>query len=323
MQRSLSLFVSGLFVMLVFGAQACEQCKSLGTTPALNLSLRDEYNAPPKYKWFFDTETEFIKYNLNVNKAHQIAEAERDTHGHVDEFNITERITYSVNKDITVGIAQGFRVLRMKEIEDEDHLGQHQHSDGPNDLDVSFQYRFMHQKKEGGFPVDLSLFASFKAPSGVTHNHNPQGELFETEDQPGTGSWNETIGFSAAKRWGAWSATAAYGYTHKGEGSQRFKEGDINRFTMSGSRQMIGRDGGWKLFLSQGLQFFTENKSIDHGSKSPDHGGQFIYAAPSVIVQPIDRLLLSATAAVPLYQEENGFHQRDRFGIQLNIGVRF
>ena len=35
--------------------------------------------------------------------------------------------------------------------------------------------------------------------------------------------------------------------------------------------------------------------SIDHGVKSPDHGGQFIYAAPAVIVQPINRLVLSAT----------------------------
>ncbi len=317
------VFLSCL-LFCIAAASACEQCKSFGTTPgAINLSLQDAYNkTDDSHHWYFDTQTEYIKYNLNVSKAHQIAEAERDTHGHVDEFNITEHISYSVNRDITVGIAQGFRVLRMKEIEDEDFLGQHQHSDGPNDLEVFFQYRFMHQKKDG-FPVDLSFFASVKTPSGVTHNHNPQGELFETEDQPGTGSWNETVGAVAAKNWGVWNASAAYSFTHKGEGSQRFKEGDINRLALSGSRLMIGKDGGWRLYLTQGVQLFTEQKSIDHGVKSPDHGGQFIYAAPGVTVQPISRLFLTATGVVPLYQEENGFHQRDRFGVQLNIGVRF
>ena len=145
----------------------------------------------------------------------------------------------------------------------------------------------------------------------MTGNHKPDGDLFETEDQPGSGSFNRTGGLSVSKRWGIWARAAAYGYTHKGLGSQEFKEGDVNRLTFSGARQVSPDDWRTRVFLSQGMQGFIENKARDEGEVSPDHGGQFIYAVPSVSVQPNSHLTLTLSGTVPLYQNENGFHQKD------------
>ena len=117
--------------------------------------------------------------------------------------------------------------------------------------------------------------------------------------------------------------TAAYAYTHKGEGSQRFKEGDVNRLTLTASRRISPDSWHWKLFFSQGVQAFVENEARDHGSPSKDHGGEFVYAVPALTLQPLNHLVLTATGAVPVYQQENGFHQKDRFTLQFNVGVRF
>ena len=281
--------------------------------------------APAKqgYKWGLDTLTEYVRYEHNsIARGVAILEAGRDTHAHRYEFDVTERLSYAVSDDLQLSLAQGYRYLNLREIENPDQAGRPEHSDGPGDLDLGIQYKALHQKPCGS-PVDLYIFASVKFPTGVTRNRKPNGDLFETEDQPGTGSFNETGGLSVSKRWGKWAGSAAYGYTHKGEGSQEFKEGDVNRLTISGARQVSPDDWSTRVFLSQGVQGFIENKARDHGEVGPDHGGQFIYAAPSVSVQPNSHLTLTLSGAVPLYQNENGLHQKDNYSLQLNVGIRF
>ncbi len=274
-------------------------------------------------RWYFDTTFEFVSYShQSVADASALLSRDRDTHAHIKEFSVTQRFAYAITRDIQISLAQGFRSLYMKEIDDPDHLGLNERSSGATDLDLGMQYRFLHQRP-GGSPVDLMVFGDIKARTGTTNNRRPGGDLFETEDQPGTGSWNETLGLSAGKRWGGWAATAAYSYTHKGEGSQRFKEGDINRLALNASHRISPDNWQWRVFYSQGVQGFTENEAHDHGTPSKDHGGAFIYAIPGITVQPNPRLVLTVNANVPIYQEENGFHQKDRFAIQFNVGVRF
>jgi hypothetical protein len=332
-----------LFLLTVFAAMqcyACEQCKCQGCNSvecqeACSTSLKDAFNKgnqpedkskaepePQRTKWYFDTLVEYVSYaHVNVPEANHIVDSGRDTHGHVNEWDVTERFGYAVTSDLLLTLAQGYRSLKMLGIDDDD-LGKNERSAGPSDLDFGIAYRFLHQKSKG-CPVDLVVFGDIKFPTGVTNNRKPTGDLFETEDQPGTGSFNETIGLSAGKTWGRWSATAAYAFTYKGEGSQEFKEGNVNRLALNASRKMTPDDWGWALFLSQGFQGWIENRAVDHHVTSPDHGGDFIYAVPGISVRPNRHLILTASAAVPVYQQENGFHQKDNYSVQFNIGIRF
>ena len=326
---------------------ACEQCRDYGTQPIELLSKFGELykksattktgeqaapNAPEepslpvgeRTKWYFDTYFEWIQYkHQNIAKARAIIDLDRDTHAHVKESDVTQRFAYAVTSDLQVSLSQGFRSLYMREIEDEDLLGHKERSSGATDIDVGVQYRFLHQNNDCGSPVDMQVFADVKAPTGKTNNRKPNNDLFETEDQPGTGSWNETIGISVGKRWGLWGASAAYAYTHKGEGSQDFKEGDVNRLSISASRRISPDEWKCKIFLNQAVQGFIENRAVEDGVTSKDHGGQFIYAVPGVSVMPSSHLILTATGSVPIYQQEVGFHQKDKFGVQFNVGVRF
>ena len=54
-----------------------------------------------------------------------------------------------------------------------------------------------------------------------------------------------------------------------------------------------------------------------------DHGGRFMYILPGIAAKPSERWVVSLTTPIPVVQKENGTHQRQRYGVQLGIGVRF
>jgi hypothetical protein len=208
------------------------------------------------------------------------------------------------------------------EIHDHDRLGHEESSRGLNDIGFDFKYRFKSQEVNV-FPVDIALFGSMKAPTGPTHRHRSNDELFEAEEQPGTGSWNGTLGIVASKTWGTWGASGSLGYTYKGEGTQHFKGGNVTRMTMSASKLLTPESWGWKLYLSNGLQGVLEERAEEDGLKNPDHGGRALVVTPGIAIKPIDRLILSTSASVPVYDHENGFHQHTNWGVQFSIGVKF
>lgn len=292
-------------------------------TPSATPSSDELASKSPGYKWSFDTLWEYVSYkHQSVAWANAVVMDMRDPHGFLREYKVTQRFAYNINSDLQVSLAQGYRSLDLREIYDSNTLGEYEHSRGPTDLDFGLQYRFLHQRQDG-CPVDLSVFADIKAPTGQTNNLRPNGELFEAEDQPGTGSWDEMGGLLVGKRFGNWGASASYCYTHKGEGIQLYKAGDVNRLTISASHKISPDDWKWRIFVGQGVQGFIENKAVGNGMVMPDCGGQFIYAIPSISLQPNRHLFLTASGSVPIYQQENGFNQKANYAVQLNFGVRF
>lgn len=244
------------------------------------------------------------------------------------------RLSYNVTKDLTVGVTQSYRYLRMRNIEGSEEegdpdapdpvLGRRETSKGFGDLVFDVKWRFK-KLADKGFPVDLAVFASLKPPSGNTQKRNPDGERYEAEDQPGTGSWNGTLGLAASKTWdgGTWGASGSVAHTFKGEGTQQFKEGDSTAIALSGSRRLTSAKTSYRVYASLGVQGLIEQKAREDGNKSPDHGGQTLFAVPGISAQPIKRLTLSVNATVPVYQEENGFHQKEAWGMQFHAGIKF
>lgn len=274
--------------------------------------------------------------HLNVGRAHEIHERGRDTHGNLYELLPSLRLSYNVTKDLTVGVTQAYRYLRMRNIHGSEHeddgdeeapdpvLGRRETSKGFSDLVFDVKWRFKKQT-EKGFPVDLAVFASLKPPSGNTQKRNPGGERFEAEDQPGTGSWNGTIGLAASRTWdgGAWGASGSVAHTFKGEGTQQFKAGDSTALALSGSRRLTSAKTSYRVYASLGVQGILEMKARQDGLKSPDHGGQTVFVVPGISAQPVKRLTLSVNATAPVYQELNGFHQEQAWGMQFHAGIRF
>ena len=275
-----------------------------------------------KYRWSLDTSFEYRNFKRpDVNRAFQIVQAGHDQHAYIDDFFLTEHLGYVINEDLSVGLGGGFRHLRKLNVDDADRLGEHDFSDGMIDPEFDVKYRFKRQTQ--CFPLDLAVYGVVQAPLGRTHEKLPSGEFFETEDQPGTGAWAGTLGIAGSHGWDKWGASFGGSYTLKGVGARHFKEGDVGRLSISGSRLISPAACRWKLYASLGVQGLIERKAEEDGHKDGDHGGQTIFVLPGIAAKPIDRLVLSLSVPVPVYQEENGSHQKQNYAIQLGMGVRF
>ena len=292
-----------------------------GNVPDLTKPL-PEAPEPKLRRWSFDTTFEFRRFQQNrAENSFIIVQSGHDQHAYRFDYSFGEHIGYIVTNDLAVGIGAGFRDLHKLDVNVPNRIGQRENSSGPTDPTLDVKYRFMHQSDY--FPLDLAVFAAVKTDLGLTNNRRPTGELFETEDQPGTGSWNETLGLAASHGWEKWGVSSAASYTHKGEGAERFKEGDITRLSLSASRLLTPESCAWKGYFSMGLQGQIERHAIDHGHTDPDHGGRFMYVLPGIAAKPSDRLIVSVTAPIPVIQDENGTHQKQRWNLQLGVGVRF
>jgi hypothetical protein len=76
--------------------------------------------------------------------------------------------------------------------------------------------------------TQLAVLFGVKAPTGTTNLYDQNGELFETEFQPGSGSWDWLIGGAISQRFGDWSFDANVLFIRAGEGAQDTNLG--NRF---------------------------------------------------------------------------------------------
>ena len=65
-------------------------------------------------------------------------------------------------------------------------------TEGIGDLTLFGQYRFYGQ----GAGLQASLLTGIKTPTGETGERDDQGELFEAEFQPGSGSWDPMLGLA-------------------------------------------------------------------------------------------------------------------------------
>lgn len=315
-----------IFLAFVLSAAAwsCDACRVNGGDPrgggtvGLTAGIGD-----PAMRWSLDTLFEYRNWDrINPSVALEINDRPNGhIHGLIDEWFVSERIGYVINRDLCVGLSQNYRNLRQMNVEEPLELGHHEFLSGFGDLTLDVKYRFKAQTEN--FPVDLAVFGDIKFPTGETHEHTPGGELFDAENQPGSGSWDGTLGLSVSKLWGDWGASSSVSYTVKGEGAQHFKAGDLLRISLAGSRKLSQEPWGCKIYLSAGLQGLIELKGKENGEVDHNHGGQSIFAIPGVAVQPIKKLTISVSVPMPVYQELNGTHQKQDWGLQVGVGVRF
>ncbi len=74
--------------------------------------------------------------------------------------------------------------------------------------------------------VDASILFGVKAPTGNTHEKDNDGIRFESEFQPGTGSWDYIIGTAISLTSGPVGYHANILYNKTTEGSQHTEIGD-------------------------------------------------------------------------------------------------
>ncbi len=110
-------------------------------------------------------------------------------------------------------------------------------SSGFGDITLFGEYRLA---KETASTPAWALLAGLKLPTGETGNHDDQGELFETEHQPGSGSIDPLLGVAVTKNFGRASLSGNVLYTKCTEGTQATTMGDIFAYNLAWGYRLGG-----------------------------------------------------------------------------------
>ena len=113
-------------------------------------------------------------------------------------------------------------------------------SSGIGDLTLLGQYRFFNNQATR---TEAALLLGVKAPTGRTNEYDKLGERFETEFQPGSGSWDGLFGLAFTQRFGAWSFDTNVLYQLVTNGAQETDLGDRFHYNAAVSYRLIGGAG--------------------------------------------------------------------------------
>ncbi|HEY7645935.1 MAG TPA: transporter [Hyphomicrobiales bacterium] len=224
---------------------------------------------------------------------------------------------------------------------------------GVGDLTLLGQYRFYNDRGSG---IEAALLAGVKAPTGKTDERTDDGEeLFATEFQPGTGSWDGLVGLALTKRAGRWSFDANVLYALAGDGAQDTNLGDRLLYNAAVSYRIFGpsaeaepphtHEGGshhhhhhdhdqgddhhshdesssTAVDLVLELNGEWNDKTVEGGETDPNSGGNTVYLSPGVRVSSGD-LSGFVSVGIPIVNELNGIQAEPDWRVVTGVSVSF
>ena len=217
-------------------------------------------------------------------------------------------------------------------------------TDGIGDLTLFGQYRFYGQ--------DTGLQASFltgiKTPTGKTGERDDQGELFEAEFQPGSGSWDPMLGLALTRAQGRWSVDGNVLYTIATEGTQHTDLGDRFHYNGAVTYRLKGGDAeaaheamphshngqshhhdhaplsptGLVIDAVLELNGEWQAKQDVAGETDPNSGGNVVFLSPGVRVAS-NRWSSFVTVGLPIVNDLNGLQSEPTYRLFGGVLVGF
>ena len=242
---------------------------------------------------------------------------------------------YGVTDDFSIGVVAPY-VLRYGIREGEvDHGDTHTHilgdARGFGDLVVSAKYRVLSRVEDD---FSLAFIAGVKAPTGETeevslgHDHN----LFETEFQPGSGSWDPHFGIAAGKNSGPFSVDGNVRYTVATKGDQDTNLGDKFAYNL-GLSYRIGEgahthdDGTFE--RHHALDLIVEFNGL-WGERQrvgdfidPHSGGTQLFVSPGLRYSSPWGWNSFVSVGFPVYEDLNGIQNETDIRGTFGIGASF
>lgn len=270
----------------------------------------------------------------------RFAEQDIDAHSVDSVFALSFAAAYGLTGDLTVG-AHGLyhenanvRHPHHDEDTDESSVESLGDAEGFGDLTLYIEWRFLHEDSAG---VDVALVAGVETPAGERSVRTRQDELFEVDQQPGSGAWNPLCGVAASRDWGAFSLHAGVLYTRTTEGS---------RDTTLGARLFYGVAGVYRIagpteeecascedpvaaraafsfdVMVEVVGEHEEKQEVD-GERDDNTGGDILFIAPGVRFNLGGHWSIFASVSLPVAQDVNGEEHEVDFRAAVGVGVGF
>jgi hypothetical protein len=221
-------------------------------------------------------------------------------------------------------------------------------STGFGDVTVLGQWRFFNDLLSG---TQAALLFGVKAPTGTTNLRDELGELFETEFQPGTGSWDWLVGAAFSQQFGSLSFDANVLYIGAGTGAQQTNMGNRFLYNAAVSYRLIGAVDNprnarahaghghsapvrkapaqveaprpsWALDGILELNGEWHDKQKIAGVVDQNSGGNTVYLAPGLRAS-YDRFSSFVSVGIPIVNEMNGLQSKPDYRVVSGMSFGF
>jgi Putative MetA-pathway of phenol degradation len=262
-------------------------------------------------------------------------------------------VAYGLTRDFT--IAARLPYLANQEIRETDVTGPGVNPRGGvfgfGDVSITGTYRIVNDPLNG---FEAALIAGFKAPTGRTDVLDRNGDLFETEHQPGSGSWDLILGAALSKQIGPTTLSANALYTFAGDGSQDTRLGYRLSYGIAASYWLwsSGGDHDHPMKLGNDFDGMMRHGGVDHAAESTNNGlskaldvslglngqwsdkqkvagerddntgGSVIYLTPGIKLT-VDKWAGFVNIGVPVVRDFNGIQSEPRLQVTTGLSVRF
>ncbi|MHB8881503.1 MAG: transporter [Thermodesulfovibrionales bacterium] len=270
----------------------------------------------------FDVQAEYIDLKrFSDAELLGFAEEGNDVHSIDSVRHLFFGMGYGLTNDLTLGLKLPYvslKNIRASHAEEPDEVHSHGNSSGLGDLSIVARYRFIRAAEQG---FEAALIGGIKAPTGETNVSDPDGERFETEHQPGSGSWDPIIGLAATKKIGNVSLDGNILYMMATKGSQETDLGDTLNLNVAVSWRAIQKEVSVDLVLEANAEWKQKQKI--GGIRDDNSGDTLLLLSPGLRLAFKNNMMAYVSAGFPVVQNLNGIQTETRTRTLFGFAVGF
>ena len=280
--------------------------------------------------------------NLQVIEFDDISDSELKAFGTANEdvhsidnlFNYQANLAYGIMDNITVGASIPY-IERNNIRAAHNNMGVGEveaagNSSGISDVRLFGQYRFYHDSLQ-----DLSVTGGIKTPTGKTHVRETGGELFETDHQPGSGSWDTFFGLAYNRSFGRAGLSANVLYSWTTEGTQQTELGKAFNYNLALSYRMFSameehhHEHNHNTFsvnyvdIALELNGDVRDKDKTNGLNDENSGGNIIYLSPGMRIGFAHSWSLYTSLGIPVVNDLNGKQSEPDYRVIGGVSTSF
>lgn len=272
--------------------------------------------------WAFGLRTEYVNIQtLPADLALELHEADEDADLHRVRslWSTSLGLAYGVSDDLTVGFRLPYNVRNSVSEPHDGEIESLGDATGFGDLSVFGQYRFFRDDQAGHHSAVLF---GIKAPTGNTDEETVDGERFEAEHQPGSGSWDPFLGLAYTRVAGATTFNVSSVYTLASEGTQNTNLGDSFSYNAAVSHRLSGAGNNPIDLILELNGTWRERQSVD-GERERNSGVNQLYLSPGIHVALSDDVGLGLSFGLPLVERFKGDQDKLDYRLQGALTFRF
>ncbi len=286
----------------------------------------------PAKMWATGTIGQFSRFDeASDQKLMDVGEGPHpDVHSVKSLFTPALFAAYGLTDDLTLGIKVPFTVRAGLRSPDEDTgtINKQGDSNGFGDVSLFGQYRFF---KSADNLNHASFTVGLKTPTGRTGVNTNQGPLFEMHHQPGTGSWDPSVGLSYTRVMGTYSFDTNVLYTFVTGGARQTNLGDrfFYNFALSYAFGATARNAffaasnnaPWTAILELNGEW-AGHERVD-GISDFNSGNNALYISPGIRYSSGSNWNTALSIGTPLYQNSGGFQSDTDYRISYRLVFAF